>query len=137
MILPGKFPFRVERNHRFAEDNRVNQFITEAMLQDWGFVVDSAVNGKEAISLVEQYAYDIILMDIQMPEMNGIEATHIIRKMSDKRKSKTPIIALTANTSRAMQKKYLAEGMTDLLVKPYKEATLFGKIAAHISSSHS
>jgi PAS domain S-box-containing protein len=117
-----------------AEDNRVNQFITEAMLQDWGFVVDTAVNGREAIALIEQYYYDIILMDIQMPDLNGIEATRIIRGMTDKKKAKTPIIALTANTSRAMHKKYIAEGMTDLLVKPYKEITLFSKISTHIKS---
>ncbi|MEP7262928.1 MAG: ATP-binding protein [Bacteroidota bacterium] len=117
-----------------AEDNRVNQFITEAMLQDWGFVVDSATNGREAISLINQYYYDIILMDIQMPDLNGIDAMHIIRNMSDKKKAKTPIIALTANTSRTMHKKYISEGMTDLLVKPYKEVTLFSKIATHIKN---
>ncbi len=117
-----------------AEDNRVNQFITEAMLQDWGFVVDTAVNGREAISLISRHYYDMILMDIQMPDLNGIEATRIIRGLPDKRKAKTPIIALTANTSRAMHKKYIAEGMTDLLVKPYKEVTLFTKISTHIKS---
>jgi PAS domain S-box-containing protein len=118
-----------------AEDNRVNQFITEAMLQDWGFVVDTALNGKEAISLISRYNYDMILMDIQMPDLNGIEATQIIRKMSDPKKAKVPIIALTANTSRTMHKQYISAGMTDLLIKPYKEATLFSKIAGYITSS--
>ncbi len=118
-----------------AEDNRVNQFITEAMLQDWGFVVDTALNGKEAISLISRFNYDIILMDIQMPDLNGIEATQIIRKLSEPKKAKVPIIALTANTSRAMHKQYLSAGMTDLLIKPYKEATLFSKIASHITNS--
>lgn len=115
-----------------AEDNRVNQFITEAMLQDWGFIVDTAANGREAISLISEYNYDIILMDIQMPDLNGIEATRMIRNLPDKKKARTPIIALTANTSRSMHKQYISEGMTDLLIKPYKEVTLFTKISHHI-----
>ncbi len=115
-----------------AEDNRLNQYVTEAMLQDWGFIVDLANNGKEALSLLTQFNYDIVLMDIQMPELNGVETTKLIRKLSDSRKANVPIIALTANPSRTLHKKYLSEGMSDLLIKPYKEETLFTKIAAQI-----
>ncbi len=119
-----------------AEDNRLNQYVTEAMLQDWGFVVDLANNGKEALLLINEYNYDIVLMDIQMPVMNGLETTGVIRKLADKRKAEVPIIALTANPSRTLHKKYLAEGMSDLLMKPYKEETLFTKIAAQIKLSN-
>jgi hypothetical protein len=117
-----------------AEDNQVNQFITEAILQDWGFVVDIANNGKEAVEMVRSNFYDLVLMDIQMPELNGVEATKLIRAMNDIRKSEVPIIALTANTTRHIQKKFLSDGMDDYLVKPYKEEALFKKIIAHLKS---
>lgn len=111
-----------------AEDNRVNQFITEAMLLDWGFKVDIADNGLQALELVKKNNYDLILMDIQMPGMSGVEATRTIRMMDDKIKSHIPIIALTANTTKNAQRKFLAEGMNDCLVKPFKEETLFRRI---------
>lgn len=115
-----------------AEDNRVNQFITEAMLQDWGFKIDIASNGKEAVELIERNNYDIVLMDIQMPEMNGVEATHLIRGMKDKEKARLPIIALTANTTKQTHKKFVLEGMNDCLVKPFQEEALYKKILAHL-----
>ncbi len=115
-----------------AEDNRVNQFITEAMLQDWGFKIDIASNGKEAVELVERNNYDIVLMDIQMPELNGVEATHLIRGMKDKEKARLPIIALTANTTKQAHKKFVLEGMNDCLVKPFQEEALYKKIVAHL-----
>lgn len=117
-----------------AEDNRVNQFITEAMLQDWGFRVDVASNGKEAVEFAKREEYDLILMDIQMPELNGVDATRIIRELPDARKARVPVIALTANTSRQAQKRFLAEGMNDYLVKPFKEETLFSKIVAQLET---
>ena len=106
------------------------------MLQDWGFIVDLANNGKEALSLLTQFDYDIVLMDIQMPELNGVDTTKLIRQLSASQKATIPIIALTANPSRTLHKKYLAEGMSDLLMKPYKEETLFTKIAAQIKISN-
>jgi PAS domain S-box-containing protein len=115
-----------------AEDNRVNQYITEAMLQDWGFKVDIANNGKEAFDLYNRKEYDIILMDIQMPELNGIEATRLIRANKDIKKASVPIIALTANTTRQIQRNLVSEGMNDFLVKPFKEESLYKKIAIHI-----
>lgn len=115
-----------------AEDNRVNQYITEAMLQDWGFKVDIANNGAEAVDLFSKKDYDIILMDIQMPELNGIEATRIIRADLNPKKASVPIIALTANTTRQIQRSLVTDGMNDFLVKPFKEETLYKKIAIHI-----
>lgn len=115
-----------------AEDNRVNQFITEAMLLDWGFRVDIAVNGVEAVEMVRKSDYDLILMDIQMPEMNGSEAAKVIRAFNEPRKSKVPIIALTANTSRQAHRKFISDGMNDCLVKPFKEEVLFKRIIAQL-----
>ena len=111
-----------------AEDNLVNQFIVQAMMQDWGFKVDLASNGAEAIELFKKNNYEVILMDIQMPIMNGVEATTYIRSYEDVKKSKTPIIALTANPSKQFQKNYLQAGMEDVIVKPFKEDLLYKKI---------
>lgn len=111
-----------------AEDNRVNQFIVEAMLQDWGLMVDVASNGREAVELFNKRQYDLILMDIQMPEVDGVEATYLIRSSEDKKKSKTPIIALTANTTKQVQRQFMSAGMNDFLVKPFKEESLYKKI---------
>ena len=115
-----------------AEDNQVNQFITQAILLDWGFSVSVANNGKEVLELLEKSDFDLILMDIQMPEMNGLEATHLIRKLDNEFKSKLPIIALTANTTKNSQKLFISEGMNDYLIKPFKEDALLKKIQSHI-----
>jgi CheY-like chemotaxis protein len=74
----------------------------------------------------------MVLMDIQMPEMNGVEATRVIRKMVNPLKAGVPIIAITANTSRQAHKQFIAEGMNDWVIKPFKDETLYKKIALHI-----
>jgi signal transduction histidine kinase/CheY-like chemotaxis protein len=113
-----------------AEDNLVNQFIVQAMLQDWGFKVDVASNGAEAFELFKENNYEVILMDIQMPVLDGLETTELIRNFHDVKKSKTPIIALTANPSKQFQKKFLSAGMEDVIVKPFKEDLLYKKIVS-------
>lgn len=117
-----------------AEDNKVNQFLTESLLQEWGFSVDVAVNGREAVQMAGANEYDMILMDIQMPELSGLEATRLIRRFSDRRKSGVPIIALTANTSRQAHRQFLTEGMNDWLVKPFRDESLYRKIVSHLES---
>jgi hypothetical protein len=98
------------------------------MLLDWGFTVDVADNGIEALQLIQKGDYDLVLMDIQMPGMGGVEATKAIRALENPRKSKIPIIALTANPGKNAQRKFIAEGMNDCLIKPFKEETLFRRI---------
>jgi CheY-like chemotaxis protein/HPt (histidine-containing phosphotransfer) domain-containing protein len=115
-----------------AEDNKVNLFITEAMLRDWGFKVDIAMNGEEAVELARNNNYDLILMDIQMPVKNGLEATREIRLFKDQRKAGIPIIAITANTGKQAHRQFLTEGMNDWVIKPFKEETLYKRIARHI-----
>lgn len=112
-----------------AEDNEVNIFLAQAIMKDWGFVLDVATNGLEAVELVKQNDYDIILMDIQMPELSGIDATLEIRAMQDKQKATVPIIALTANALKGDAEKYLSVGMNDYLSKPFEAETLFSKIS--------
>jgi signal transduction histidine kinase/CheY-like chemotaxis protein len=118
-----------------AEDNLVNQFITQAMLQDWGFTVDAAENGEDAFILFKNNNYDIVLMDIQMPVLDGLATTELIRNYNDEKKSKVPIIALTANPSKQFQKKFLNVGMNDVIVKPFKDDLLYKKIVSLCSGN--
>ncbi|MBF8962404.1 PAS domain S-box protein [Pontibacter sp. FD36] len=113
-----------------AEDNEVNVFLAQAIMEEWGFQLDVAVNGLEAVEMVHQSAYDIILMDIQMPELSGIDATLQIRAMADEQKAGIPIIALTANALKGDAEKYLSAGMNDYLSKPFEAEVLYTKIAS-------
>jgi PAS domain S-box-containing protein len=108
-----------------AEDVELNQYLAKHILESWDFEVAIAVNGREALDLLVKESFDCILMDVQMPEMDGIEATQQIRKLPDPVKSAIPIIALTANALKGDSEKYLAAGMNDYLAKPFNEGTLF------------
>ena len=102
-----------------VEDNPVNLTFQKRLLEDLGFHVDIAKTGMEAINILENYSYDIILMDIQLPEMDGIEATKIIRDPNSTVKNhNVPIIALTAYAIKGDQEKFLQSGMDDYVDKP-------------------
>jgi PAS domain S-box-containing protein len=116
-----------------AEDVELNQFIARHLLESWGIEVTVANNGKEALTAVEKNDYDLVLMDIQMPEMDGIEATKGIRLLNDPEKAKVPVIALTANALKGDSEKYLAIGMSDYLSKPFDETKLFQVIIRNIT----
>ncbi|MFD2244936.1 PAS domain S-box protein [Pontibacter ruber] len=113
-----------------AEDNEVNVFLAQSILEGWGLKVDVALDGKEAVKLFDKNNYDIVLMDIQMPELSGIDATHMIRSHADRTKASIPIIALTANALKGDAEKYLSAGMNDYISKPFDEEKLFRKIEA-------
>lgn len=113
-----------------AEDNEVNIFLAQSILEDWKFTVDVAHNGLEAYEMAKKSEYDIILMDIQMPELSGIDTTRLIRELADKKKANVPIIALTANALKGDAEKYLSAGMNDYLSKPFEEERLYMKLAA-------
>lgn len=116
-----------------AEDVELNQFLARHILESWDFEVVIAANGREALEAMEQTSFDCILMDVQMPEMDGIEATQHIRRLPDPRKADIPIIALTANALKGDSEKYLAAGMTDYLAKPFDEARLFRVISRNLT----
>ncbi|GAC1372460.1 MAG: hypothetical protein NVSMB30_13190 [Hymenobacter sp.] len=116
-----------------VEDNTVNREVAQLLLEGHGVVVDQAASGLEALAHFEQHRYDVVLMDIQMPGMNGLEATARIRTHADPTRAATPILALTANAFRADADKYLAAGMNDTLSKPFDEAELLGKLASLIT----
>ncbi len=118
-----------------AEDNEVNQYLAKTLLSEWGCEVDLANNGMEALSLFERNHYDVILMDIQMPHMGGIEATQNIRNHKDKRKSIVPIIALTANALVGDAEKYLTAGLNDYISKPFQRETLYRKIYKNVNQN--
>ncbi len=102
-----------------AEDNIINQKLTKRVLEKNGYSVDVVANGLEALDAVSRTKYDMILMDMQMPEMDGLEATTLIRKR-EKPDEHVPIIALTANAAKSDKKKCLSAGMDDFLTKPIK-----------------
>ncbi|MGK7392696.1 MAG: PAS domain S-box protein [Candidatus Cyclobacteriaceae bacterium M2_1C_046] len=120
-------------NVLLAEDNQVNIIIAETYMARWGFTIDVATNGREAVAMAEKNSYDIILMDIQMPALSGADATKLIRKFKDEKKAGVPIIALTANVFKQDIKNYLESGMNDYLSKPFTEKELFLKIAKQFS----
>ena len=111
-----------------VEDNQVNQLLATVLLGKAGHRVDVAANGLEALDAVSSRPYDVVLMDIQMPEMDGIEATKRIRAMSGP-VGRIPIIAMTANAMKGDRERLLAAGMNDYVSKPIDKAQLFQAIA--------
>lgn len=114
-----------------AEDNLVNQEIISMTLEADGHHVDVVGNGAEAVQAVQDVHYDVVLMDIQMPEMDGITATKKIRALSGEA-SKIPIIALTADAMVGDREKYVAAGMDDYASKPIKLAELYSAISRKV-----
>lgn len=110
-----------------VEDNKANQFITKTILQRAGYVVDVAGNGLLAIAACEKQLYQLILMDLQMPEMDGFNATKGIRQPNNINLH-TPIIAMTANATIEDRQNTLEVGMNDFLMKPAREEQLMKKI---------
>jgi CheY-like chemotaxis protein len=101
-----------------VEDHFINQELMKEMLDRLQCHVDTAENGREALEKIETGEYDAIFMDLQMPEMDGLQATREIRKRQGEKK--IPIIALTANALQGDQKKCLEAGMDDYLAKPFE-----------------
>lgn len=99
-----------------VEDNKLNQKLIESSLRRFGYSIDIANNGVEAVEKFRPGKYDVILMDIMMPVMDGFEATSKIRSMETR--IKTPIIALTANTLNYDREKCLSSGMDEYISKP-------------------
>lgn len=114
-----------------AEDIELNQLLMKTLLDDFGFTRDIAENGLVAIEKLKTNTYDIILMDLQMPEMNGFEATDYIRNVL---KSNIPIIALTADVTTVDLAKCVAVGMNDYVAKPLDEKILYGKILSLVKN---
>ncbi len=110
-----------------AEDNEVNQLVASRILKNAGLVVEIAFNGLEAIEMLQKNQYDLVLMDIQMPEMDGITATKKIRAMP--RFKNLPILAMTAHAMSGDRELSLKAGMNDHINKPINLKELFSSLA--------
>ena len=116
-----------------AEDYGINVVVARQFLQQWDVEVDVADNGLSAVQMVQQHPYDMVLMDLQMPEMDGYLATAEIRKLPEERYRKLPIIALTASAMLDIKDKAFEVGMNDYISKPFNPNELYKKIVYHLS----
>jgi CheY-like chemotaxis protein len=116
-----------------AEDNPINQKVAVAMLSSAGYRVDTVCNGAEAVQAVAVHPYDVILMDCQMPELNGYEATAAIRA-SEGTGRHTPIIAMTAGARQEDRERCFAEGMDSYLPKPVNKDALLALVGRYVGS---
>ncbi len=110
-----------------AEDNAVNQILIKALLEKLGHHCDVVETGREAVRQVQLAPYDLVLMDIQMPDMDGIDATRAIRRMPGA-PGQIPILAMTANVMREQQHQYLDAGMNGVVAKPFDVPALAAAI---------
>lgn len=115
-------------NILLAEDNAFNQKVAVGMLQNMGHQVSVVSNGWEAVKAAESERFDLILMDVQMPQMDGFQATKAIRALEISREHRTPIIAMTAYAMTGDREKCLSEGMDGYISKPIRGAELFSTI---------
>jgi PAS domain S-box-containing protein len=117
-----------------VEDNKVNQIVASTYLKKWKMEVTIASNGQEAVDAIESKNYDVVLMDLQMPVMDGYAATEIIRKKPDSYFREIPIIALTASAMMGMKDRVLEVGMNDFVSKPFNPEELKSKILSAVSA---
>lgn len=121
----------IQQRHRgsrilVVDDQALNLEVARIMLEDTGLVVDTATDGGIAIAMALQARYAVILMDMQMPNIDGLEATRQIREIPGYRK--TPIIAMTANTAVEASTRCFEAGMTDFMTKPFDPFQFFGML---------
>lgn len=115
-----------------VEDNKINQIVAAKFLTKWNCEVDYANNGQEAVESVKEKKYDLVLMDLQMPIMNGYEACEAIRRMEDPYYKELPIIALTADVLPEIKLKVQKSQMNDFMPKPFDPEKLFFTITSHL-----
>ncbi len=118
-----------------AEDNKVNQHLVVKLLEKYGCVVEVAENGAEALKAFQSISFDVILLDCQMPEVDGYEAARMIRSIESEKGIRTPIIALTANAYDEDRLRSLDAGMDEHIAKPFSHDDLLETIAACISKT--
>lgn len=128
-------PITQKLNILLVEDNAMNQLLARKILTDWEWNVDTADNGNEAIEKLRNNKYDLILMDIQMPEMDGYETTRKIRDIFETPTCNIPIIAMTAHVMPTEEERCYAAGMNGYVSKPFDTKTLYSKIASVMKGS--
>jgi PAS domain S-box-containing protein len=130
--LPENFTGLEGKKILVAEDNKINFFVANKFLIGWGISVSHAENGQIALDMLEKENFDLILMDLHMPVMDGIEATRIIRKSDNKMVKDIPIVALTAAIMSENHDKIEDLKINDYVLKPFKPHDLFERILKHI-----
>jgi CheY-like chemotaxis protein len=129
-IIPEDLKEKI--NILVVEDNLLGRKLSSFLLEKWGFHYDTCSNGKQALENLKIKKYDLILMDIQMPEMDGHETTKYIRQ---KLKLGLPIIAMTSHATEEERKKCLSSGMNDYLAKPIVEEELYNLTVNYLFST--
>lgn len=114
-----------------VDDSRVNILLAQELLKQWQGICDVAVNGLEAVNKVKAKDYDLVLMDLQMPEMDGYQATQEIRALPEDKYRQLPIIALTASAMLEIKDKAFTVGMNDYISKPFNPEELYSKIVKY------
>ena len=127
---------RFDQRLLLAEDNPINQKLAVVLLQKAGFSVDVVENGIQAVERVKTEAYSVVLMDVQMPEMDGYEATDQIRSWEKEAGKHIPIIAMTAHAMQGDRERCLEAGMDDYITKPLEPRVLFNAISRWIQTDH-
>jgi CheY-like chemotaxis protein len=118
-----------------AEDSLVNQKLAVGLLEKQGYMVKVANDGKEAIAALESQEFDVVLMDVEMPMMDGFEATAVIRVKEKQTGRHIPIIAMTAHALKGDRERCLDSGMDDYVAKPIRSQELYEKLAAILDTS--
>ena len=139
-IKPEHKPVETEESYKqlegsnilVAEDNEINFIIAKKLLEKWGAKVDHAENGNITIDMIMKKDYDVVLMDLHMPELNGYEASKIIRTSENVKNNNIPIIALTASVMPDIQQKIERVGITDYILKPINPKELYQKVLRKI-----
>jgi CheY-like chemotaxis protein len=137
-VEPAAHPRNEEKNLRLlaAEDNATNQQVLAAVMESLGIDIDIVPDGQQAVDAWAACAYDLILMDIQMPVMDGICAAREIRAREQREsRQRTPIVALTANAMSHQVEEYLAVGMDSHVAKPIEIAKLYEAISAALNAA--
>jgi len=116
-----------------AEDEPVNRMVALALLRDSALAIDTAEDGAQAVQMADATPYALILMDVQMPRLDGLQATQAIRRLSQH--AATPIIALTANAFAEDRQRCLDAGMTDFLAKPFEPGALYALLWRHLAAT--
>ncbi|CAM3625369.1 Autoinducer 2 sensor kinase/phosphatase LuxQ [Vibrio aerogenes CECT 7868] len=117
-----------------AEDNKANQIVIENMFLHAGITIELAHNGLEAVEKVKNGHFDLVFMDMSMPQMDGMQACQEIRAMADKQKAELPIIALTAHALHGDKERFITAGLTDYLSKPVRLSQLLEKMALYLKT---
>ncbi len=115
-----------------VEDNKLNRVVAKKFLENWGVSVDEAENGVLCADMVRKNSYDLVLMDLQMPVMDGYEATKKIKNMDNGKFKELPVIALTASILIEVKEKIENAGLDDILIKPFEALDLYEIISKHV-----